>query len=972
MEALKSFLERYRVKPGESCTHTSKSTGELKEGWISGSYYVGKDVLDQFFVKYCNAVSSKNKGPLTLTEKPTVFAPLRVDFDFKATIETGMKRQYTIKMIKRIVSIYQDEIAAIVDPAIYEKKLLWCLVLEKPSPRVEDGVIKDGFHLHFPYFIVDKWVSDVYLRAKVTTRMIAEDVWKDAKLITKPQDIIDTSMAAKPWMMYGSCNYKNKNSLPYVINRKDGSEKHGHAFDHNQKEIELDKMFEEKMEARRALSEKTLSVNYYLPRFLSVRGYTQDTNLKQDITKMKAQQSRRTGRTVPINRRRDIEDILKDIQTIKEAGLMGMLNDDRADKYESWMDVGWTLFSITQGHEEGLEMWIDFARRSPKFVEGECEDQWNRMIVRDKTIGSLLRMAHNDSPIEYGKYKEHDSRNKAWQALEESRPAEYDTAEIVKSMFGDKYVCARAGSGESSVWYKFLDHRWDLIEDGLPLRKLLVVDIRKIFVDLEREINTKCGSTKHRIDTIDEEYSEEKVRLQLELKKLELQKRRCAAYSYALKTDTFMSKVIRACRIWAHNPQFERKLDENRTLLGFENGVLDLELCTFREGRPDDYVSMSTRINYQHYNPEDDEMIEVEDYFMKVYPNPARREFAKNFFALTLKGGNDQKAFLIATGDSDGGKTMTFKLIRAGFGDYYDVIPRYMLTQSTNSNNSAQARPDLLEFKGKRFITGTEFKGADKFNMSTIKEFTGDETQKARGMHSGKFHHINIQAVFAIGCNDRPKVDADDEAFFSRVHVLDHEAKFILPKNESKYTIPATLEEQMAKKIFPADINLKERLPHMAPAMMCMLFERYKAIKGKIPPIPDEVKMSSQRYRQENDVFSNFTHQRIVRAKEEDAKGAYILMSIMRNDFDNWCKQTYTAGVVNKDEYTLKKKLISILGEIQEKDKDKELYGYRNGRWFGYTLRKEDGEDEEEIVVRVKDTDNDKDSKKSKKNVFGK
>ncbi len=171
----------------------------------------------------------------------------------------------------------------------------------------------------------------------------------------------------------------------------------------------------------------------------------------------------------------------------------------------------------------------------------------------------------------------------------------------------------------------------------------------------------------------------------------------------------------------------------------------------------------------------------------------------------------------------------------------------------------------------------------------------------------------------------------------------------------------------MAKKIFPADLNLKEKLSYMAPAMMCMLFERYKLIKDNIPGVPNEVMLSSQRYRQENDVYTNYAHERVMKISDpEKAKGSYILTSILCADFELWCKKAYTAGVVNKGDSFLRTKLISILGEIQDKDKATELYGYRNGRWFGYKLRAIDGdEDEEDLKHKVVEDEEDVTSTKS-------
>ena len=75
-----------------------------------------------------------------------------------------------------------------------------------------------------------------------------------------------------------------------------------------------------------------------------------------------------------------------------------MLKTERANNYFTWMDVGWDTFNIANGKDEGLQLWLDFSQKSNKFNRAECEDLWEDMQVRNKTLGSLLRMAKNDDP----------------------------------------------------------------------------------------------------------------------------------------------------------------------------------------------------------------------------------------------------------------------------------------------------------------------------------------------------------------------------------------------------------------------------------------------------------------------------------------------------------------------------------------------------------------------------------------------
>jgi phage/plasmid-associated DNA primase len=48
-----------------------------------------------------------------------------------------------------------------------------------------------------------------------------------------------------------------------------------------------------------------------------------------------------------------------------------------------------------------------------------------------------------------------------------------------------------------------------------------------------------------------------------------------------------------------YNPRFMDLLDNNKNLIGFENGVYDLVQSRFRHGQSDDYVSKSVGYNYE-------------------------------------------------------------------------------------------------------------------------------------------------------------------------------------------------------------------------------------------------------------------------------------------------------------------------------------------------------------------------------------
>ena len=69
-----------------------------------------------------------------------------------------------------------------------------------------------------------------------------------------------------------------------------------------------------------------------------------------------------------------------------------------------------------------------------------------------------------------------------------------------------------------------------------------------------------------------------------------------------LKTHNQKKSVMGEWQEQFYNEEMMNKMDENKFLLGFDNGVLDLNTMEFRNARPDDYMSKSVCMNYPEKN----------------------------------------------------------------------------------------------------------------------------------------------------------------------------------------------------------------------------------------------------------------------------------------------------------------------------------------------------------------------------------
>lgn len=76
--------------------------------------------------------------------------------------------------------------------------------------------------------------------------------------------------------------------------------------------------------------------------------------------------------------------------------LLDRLAPWRADNYGAWTSVGMALAELGN---EGLSLWDNWSRKSPKYAGGECERKWPTFEPEGIKFGSLVFWANEDSPM---------------------------------------------------------------------------------------------------------------------------------------------------------------------------------------------------------------------------------------------------------------------------------------------------------------------------------------------------------------------------------------------------------------------------------------------------------------------------------------------------------------------------------------------------------------------------------------------
>ena len=194
----------------------------------------------------------------------------------------------------------------------------------------------------------------------------------------------------------------------------------------------------------------------------------------------------------------------------------------------------------------------------------------------------------------------------------------------------------------------------------------------------------------------------------------------------------------------------------NPYLLGFDNGVFDLQADEFRNYRYDDYITMTTKYNYIQVdydllenNTLKEELATIID---TIHPDPEHRLLYLQILASGLDGRAYQKLFLY-NGQGGNGKGFTGSMMDTTLGDYYHQPSNGILKDVEKSNSPS---PDMFNLKGKRYINFKEVAGSVRVAM--LRNLTGG------GKFSGRLLNQNpetftMSATFVMEFNNPPELD---------------------------------------------------------------------------------------------------------------------------------------------------------------------------------------------------------------------
>ena len=579
--------------------------------------------------------------------------------------------------------------------------------------------------------------------------------------------------------------------------------------------------------------------------------------------------------------------------------------------YNKWVKVGFALKNISY---RLLVVFLVFSAQHPNFNYStqisEICDKWEKFDMKTNGYGltkkSIMYWAKNDSFEKYEKVREKTIDYYIDQTIETitieqiNNPrkknakgsSDYDIATVLFHLCGDEFVSVSIRSNE---WYQFINHRWVKNDCGTSLRNKISMKLRDLY-------NNKSSELVLRASQKDPESEEFKLIMGRANKVLDI--------AFTLGSTKDKDNIMKEAKEIFYNSEFLDKLDQNKYLLCFTNGVVDFKNKCFRKGYPEDYISKCTESDYIPLNPSIHQPImgEIHQYMSQLFPEKELCDYVWTHLASCLIGDTALNQCLhYYTGIGQNGKSMLVKLMQLILGSYAGELDVGFYTQERAKRG--QSTPELFAIIGVRFAITSEPSEGDKMNEGPMKQLTsGTDPMSCRAPY-GQLMKFIPQANAIIMANHFLEVKSRDHGTWRRIRVVTFKSLF----TDNPVTDDPDKPYQF-KKIDNLDLKFDE----WKFVFMAMLVEKAFMTNG-ICKVCDIVSASSNQYRQNQDVLAEFIGEKI--SKDVSCK---LKKSTVCYEFTEWYRSTY-GGRVNKT-----KELYAVM--------DKQFGVCKNNAWNGITI----------------------------------
>ena len=586
--------------------------------------------------------------------------------------------------------------------------------------------------------------------------------------------------------------------------------------------------------------------------------------------------------------------------------LIYILDKKYYNNHHLWFRVGAGIYNTLGDTEEAYELFDEWSSQSYK--HGGVRELWRSFMfspLTNITIGSLRYYAKTSDEKKYREFcKEYNAQNMYKKFYNNELFCDENHAKCLRWILNGKIVTCK--EKRSTNYYIFENHRWIKKTHESDLVKMINKQLRQFLYDKYQDYNKKAEVCEDD-DDLRERYVSCAKKVVDEWTKLGNAKKK-----------TGIIKEFE-CLVMKEQEAFTDKLDEYRHLIGFNNGVYDLDKNEFRDAIPSDLITMSTNYDFVE---QDEDIIKKEllDFISSIMNGKTMSDYLLKTLAYQLHGNKYLELIYYWTGVGSNGKSVVGDLAKYTFGGYYYKPDVKMIT--TQKQSASSQSEYLMKSKGRRFVFMTEPEESEKIQASLMKEWSGGDDIQSRGMYESSAE-FKPQFAMQIAMNEKADLSGSDaNGIARRLRIIPFVFKFCDEKDMNPDNPFDKLVDRTLKQKFEHDIRYRQQF-------MRILIEYYNEhVKGnKNIEDPPEVLVESSSYINDQDGVQYFIDAFIIKDKESNTDRRDIYRAFKDSSFyDGKSNKAFFKKLRSKGFSEMKSgcdKFIGIkLKEVEEVEED--------------------------------------------------
>ncbi|MCX5834857.1 MAG: phage/plasmid primase, P4 family, partial [Deltaproteobacteria bacterium] len=428
---------------------------------------------------------------------------------------------------------------------------------------------------------------------------------------------------------------------------------------------------------------------------------------------------------------------------------------------------------------------------------------------------------------------------------------------LYATLFRDGFVFLK----NRQEWFEWRGHVWK--RDVMNRATAAVSRIAEIYLNESKKVALDI------VDLMAGEQRDAEAVLKLKGRQKDLLKRHSQ-----LRAD----KRRTACLKFAHNIDNPLaitgdELDDKPMLFPCANGVIDLETGTLNLGRPSDYLSLSSPVEFLDINTPaplwEKTLLEI------FNGNQDLVDYLQRLFGYAMTGLIGEKVFPVLYGRTGwNGRSLIVETISHVMGELARSIPSEMLLSQKFAKSASGPSPDIMSLKGIRMAFASEIDENQRFSAAKVKWLTGKDELVGRSPHDKYPTYFSPTHKLFIMTNTQPSAPPNDSAFWLRLHLIPFFISFVNRDPQESYERRAILD---------LDRQVLTEAPGILAWLVrgCLLWQKH----GLNPPL--EITNATEEYRKNEDLLADWIDECCIREPGAKDKAANLYQNFVQWYHDN-------------------------------------------------------------------------------------